>query len=116
MNRDRRAVWLSAALAAGLRVESAGRPFTNAGQSFLAGSLLLLSGRNSADVASKVDALARAHGVTSYGLDESWMSSGQDLGSPRNLPLRRPRVAIAWDDPVAAAAGTQGWPGWQGGA
>ncbi len=102
--------FLTAALRAGLSVKSADEPFTHAGVRHPGGTLILERADNPADLADTVAALAKATGARVVGVDDSWVTDGPSFGSGKVVPMRAPRVAMAWDRPTGpTAAGAARW-------
>ena len=94
---------LSAALRQGLRVHTSDRAFTQDGRNYPIGTLIFKVSGNSADLAQKLAALARDSGADLYGTNSGWMDEGVNLGSRHVLAVRRPAIAMAWDEPAQAA-------------
>ena len=88
---------------AGLRIRAALEPFTSdAGETFSAGSLIILRGRNLEHedaLAETMQALADDEGIRIHRFTTGRMLEGNDLASTRNFPLKEPRVALMVDEP-----------------
>lgn len=85
----------------GYRVRAAAEPFEADGKSFSAGSLLVLRGRNpeKTDIHADMTAIAAQAKVQVQSLGSSKVDAGRDLGSTRNQPLERPKVALLVEPP-----------------
>ena len=87
----------------GYRVRSATEGFTDdEDQSYSAGSLVILRGRNlekATDIAADMAAVAKDHQVEIVGYDTGRMKEGYDLASSRNRPLSQPKVALMVEPP-----------------
>jgi hypothetical protein len=88
---------------AGYRVRSAMTGFTaDDGTEFSAGSLIILSGRNDKnDVDTDVfmTSLAKDQEVNVHRFTTGRMTSGMDLASTRNFPIKQPKVALLVEPP-----------------
>ncbi len=88
---------------AGLRVRAALEPFTSdSGETFSAGSLIVLRGRNldhEESLPALMQRLADDHGLRIAGYATGRMRDGNDLASTRNFPIKAPRVALLVDEP-----------------
>ena len=85
-----------------IRVRAALEPFTTAtGETFAAGSLIALRGRNLErdDLPQIMETLADDFGLQIHRFTTGRMQAGNDLASTRNFPLRQPRVALLVDEP-----------------
>src|SRR5207247_314595 len=51
--------------------------------------------------------LARDHGAEVVALDTGWVDSGISLGSEEVVPLKAPRIVLAWDVPTQTLSA--GW-------
>ncbi|MGB3800460.1 MAG: peptidase M14, partial [Lewinella sp.] len=87
----------------GIRVRAALEPFTtDAGQTFSAGSLIVLRGRNlesEAELPALMQQVAEDNGLRVERFTTGRMRDGNDLASTRNFPLREPQVAMLVDEP-----------------
>ncbi len=95
------------ALRQGIRLRSADLPFTLGGRVYAAGTVLARTAENAATMSAALADLARRHGVELVRADSAFVEGGMSLGSGSMVPLKAPRVVMAWD------AGTQpmsaGW-------
>ena len=95
---------LAAALREGLAVSSTDGAFTLGERAFPAGTLILRAGggpMSADDLAARLAALAADAGAEVVAVSDSWVTEGPNLGSERVLPQVAPRIAMAWDEPVA---------------
>jgi hypothetical protein len=98
------------ALASGLKVRVAGRPFRLGGRDFAAGTALLRASENPADLRERLAALAGRHGFEAVPIDSGWVEEGVSLGSREVHALKAPRVVLAWDWPASSLSA--GWTRW----
>jgi len=92
---------LARLLREGVKVGVATKPFTIAGQAFERGTLVVRRAANGADLRERLIAVARETGVRFVGSDTGYAERGVDLGSNSVVPLKPPRVALAWDAPTS---------------
>jgi hypothetical protein len=59
---------------------------------------------NAADVADKVERLAKSSGAEVYATDTGWVDEGVNFGSNRVFAVPRANVALAWDRPTNTAS------------
>jgi hypothetical protein len=95
------------ALRAGIKVHQASEPFTIAGRRFTAGAAIVRVAGNPTTLAETLGRLARSHGAEVVPLDTGWVDSGISLGSGEVVPLKPPRVLLAWDAPTQTLSA--GW-------
>jgi len=95
------------ALRAGLMVQQASEPFAIAGRQFGAGAAIVRVAGNPPNAAETLGRLARSHGAEVVALDTGWVDSGISLGSGEVVPLKAPRVVLAWDTPTQTLSA--GW-------
>ena len=91
----------------GIRVRSASQPFTLAGRKYEAGTAVIRTSENPADLASQIGAIAATHGAELVPIDSSFVEAGISLGSNEVVPLKAPRVLLAWDSPTQSTSA--GW-------
>jgi hypothetical protein len=94
--------FLSRALRDGLHVKSSDKPFTTAGVTYPAGTLIIDVADNPGDLHERMLAYQRNTRARIDGLDSSWVTDGPSLGSRKVVRMNAPRVAIAWDEPASA--------------
>jgi len=96
--------FLAAALRAGLRVTSAGKPFKQNGRQFAAGTLVVGVKQNDATVHDKVARIVASSGAEAVAANSSWVDEGIDFGSNNAQFLRKPGIAMIWDSPASSLA------------
>lgn len=96
-----------AAQQAGLRVRFADEGFTLAGRAFPAGTAIFRTVENPADLAATLSRMATEHRADVVPVDSAFTESGISLGSGEVVPLKAPRVLLAWDAPVSSQSA--GW-------
>lgn len=96
-----------AAQAAGLRVRFADERFALAGRTYPAGTALIRTVENPADVAATLSRLATEHRAEVVPVESAFTESGISLGSNEVVALKAPRVLLAWDAPVSSQSA--GW-------
>ena len=92
--------FLSHALLQDLSVKSSDKAFTLQGRRYPAGTLIIDVADNSGDVHQTVRDIASVSGANVFGVDDSWVTDGPNLGSGKIVRHNRPDVAIAWDSPT----------------
>ena len=93
---------LNALWDAGYRVRAAIAPFTYAGTTYSAGSLIVLRGRNlehEVEMATDMQTIAELTQVMITALPTGRMDDGFDVASSRNSPLEKPKVAMLVEPP-----------------
>lgn len=90
-----------------VRVHSYDKGFKLNGTNFPAGSLVVKLKDNPANLHERMTKLATEHGVDVYSTDSSWVEDGPNFGSSNVNYLPRPRVAIAYNQPVSG--NSVGW-------
>ena len=93
---------LASALRQDLVALSPDRPFVQNGRTYPAGTLVFKVEDNPDDLADRLRALAASTGAEVVGTNTSWVSAGVNWGSRQAVKLRPPRIAIAWDSPIAS--------------
>jgi hypothetical protein len=88
-------------------VQQASEPFAIAGRQFGAGAAIVRVAGNPPNAAETLGRLARSHGAEVVALDTGWVDSGISLGSGEVVPLKAPRVVLAWDTPTQTLSA--GW-------
>ena len=92
--------FLASALRADLKVRSTDKEFVQSGRTFPRGTLVVQSKENTANLHDTVSHIAGDAEVVP--VDTGWVDSGINFGS-RNVSLvKKARIALAWDRPVAA--------------
>ncbi len=90
-----------------VRVHSYDKPFKLNGVNFPAGTLVVKLKDNPSNLHERMMKLIAEHGVDVYSTDTSWVEDGPNFGSSNVNYLPRPKVAIAYNTPVAS--GSVGW-------
>jgi hypothetical protein len=101
------AAMLAELLRLGVKARCIDKAFTLDGVVYPAGSFVVRVHGQPADLHARMQALAKAHGVTPHCADSSWVDAGPNFGTEEGLTLKVPRVAMAWDRPVHA--NSAGW-------
>lgn len=94
--------FLANALQAGLAVKSNDKAFTNVGNEYPAGSLIIDVADNSADLFATVTNIAAKTGARVVSVSDSWVTEGPSFGSANVVRHNEIKVAIAWDEPTAS--------------
>ena len=98
---------VSEALAAGLRVRQSANSFTIAGRTYPVGAAIVRIADNPDHLAATLGRIAAAHGAEVVPLNSGWVDSGISLGSNQVVPLKAPRIVLAWDTPTNSLSA--GW-------
>jgi hypothetical protein len=101
------AATIGEALRAGIRVRQASRPFTAAGRTFATGTAIVRVAENATDLSQRLGTIAAKHDAEIVPFDSGWVDSGISLGSTDVVPLKTPRIALAWDTPTQSLSA--GW-------
>ena len=101
------AATIADALRDGIRVRQASRPFTAGGRSFATGTAIVRVAENASDLVRMLGTIAAKHGAEIVPFDSGWVDSGISLGSSEVVPLKKPRIALAWDAPTQSLSA--GW-------
>lgn len=88
------------ALRANIKLRSMEEKFVHNGTEYPAGSFTLIKNENEPNLEAKVAGIANQIGADVIGIDNSWVTSGPSFGSAKAVPLKLPRIAIAWDNPT----------------
>ena len=92
--------FLTAALRAGLAVKSNDKAFTNLGNEYAAGSLIIDVADNPDDLFITVSEIATDTGAEVIAVNDSWVTDGPSFGSANVVRLNAPKIAMAWDEPT----------------
>lgn len=93
---------LANALRQGLAVKSTDLAFTHSGSRYPAGTLIIDTADNPANLAAIIAELARTTGANAVAVDDSWVTDGPNFGSGNVVRIVKPDVAMAWDEPTSA--------------
>ena len=94
--------FLARALREGLAVKSNDRAFTNIGNEYPAGTLILDIVDNPSTLHETVSRLASQTGANVVAVNDSWVTDGPSFGSANVVRHNEPKVAMAWDVPTAS--------------
>lgn len=101
---------LTAMLREGLVVHSTDKAFTQNGRKFPAGTLIVQVKQNPANVHDLMAKLVPASGAEVVATNTGWVEDGANFGSNNVSRIERPRIALAWDNPVSSlSAGHVRW-------
>lgn len=92
--------FLSKALQHGLNVKSNDKAFTNLGNEYPAGSLILDVADNPDNHFEIISGIAEETGADVVAVNDSWVTDGPSFGSGNVVRFNQPRVAMAWDVPT----------------
>lgn len=95
---------MAAGLQEGLVMRSMNLAFTHNGRRWPAGTLVIARTGNPSDLTARMQRLVSQTGAQAVGIADSWVSDGPSFGSGDAVPLRAPRVALAWDEPTEPTA------------
>ena len=98
---------VSEALRAGLRMSSADEGFTQGGRSYPPGTVFIRLADNPQNGAAALMEIARKHKPELIAIANTWTDTGISLGSGRVVPLKSPKVLLAWDTPTSSLSA--GW-------
>ena len=96
--------FLAAALRDDLRVLSVNKSFTQAGRKYPSGTLVIVVRQNKDTVHDTVAKLAVSSGAEVVATNTSWVEDGINFGSNNTTPLRKPAIAMLWDQPTSSSA------------
>jgi hypothetical protein len=96
--------FLTAALAQDLHVLSNDKPFTLQGRHFPAGSLILKTKQNPADLAALLTTIAATTGAEVIGTDTSWVEKGINFGSDNTHRIKPVRIGLLWNQPTSPSS------------
>ena len=88
------------ALKENIKIRAPEEAFTHGGKNYPSGSFVVIKSENGADIDNKIAQISKQTTVDIIGIDDSWVSSGPSFGSIKSVPLKLPRIAIAWDNPT----------------
>lgn len=96
--------FLAAALRADLKLLSANRSFTQGGREYPSGTLILMVAQNDASIHEQVNRIAAASGAEVVPTGSGWVDAGVNFGSNRVARMKKPAVAMVWDQPTSSLA------------
>ena len=94
--------FLARALREGLAVKSNDKAFTNIGNTYPAGTLIIDIADNPESLHDTVRQLATETGANVVAVNDSWVTAGPSFGSANVARFNLPKVAMAWDQPTLA--------------
>lgn len=94
--------FLAHALRAGLAVKSNDKAFSNLGNDYPAGSLIIDVADNPDNLFSQVSEIAVQTGARVISVSDSWVNEGPSFGSANVVRHNTIKIAMAWDEPVSA--------------
>ncbi|MEZ5490634.1 MAG: M14 family metallopeptidase [Gammaproteobacteria bacterium] len=94
--------FLAQGLRRGLAIKSNDKAFTNLGNNYAAGSLILDVADNPGNLFEIVSELATETGANVVAVNDSWVTEGPSFGSANVVRFSAPKVAMAWDVPTTA--------------
>jgi len=101
---------LARLLRAGVKVAVATKPITVNGVSFERGTVVVRRAENGETLDKSLGGIARDTGAEFVGTDTGYAEKGIDLGSTHVVPLKAPKIAVAWDAPTSPmSAGGLRW-------
>ncbi|REJ77937.1 MAG: peptidase M14 [Acidobacteria bacterium] len=98
---------VTGALKKGLSVFSADQVFLQNGRTYPRGTLIIKNADNPSGLGATLSELARTTGAEVVSTNSSWVESGINFGSDNVVAIKRPRVAIAWDEPTSSYSAGQ---------
>lgn len=101
------AVAVAAAVRDDVKVRVAGESFTIAGRVFPIGTAIVRVAEHDAGLSARLGRHVAAAGAEVVPVDSAFADRGISLGSNQMLPLRAPRVLLAWDTPTSSLSA--GW-------
>ena len=96
-----------AAQRTGIKVRFADAGFTIAGRAYPAGTALIRTAENAPDLVPSLSRLASEHRAEVAAVESAFVDAGISLGSNQVVPLKAPRVLLAWDTPTSSQSA--GW-------
>jgi hypothetical protein len=95
------------ALQTGIRVRTSDAAFTIGERRFPIGTAIVRVSDNGPDLPARLGAIAARCRAEVVPVDSGYVDSGISLGSDEVVPLKPPRVVLAWDSPAQSASA--GW-------
>lgn len=93
---------LTTALRQGFRVHTTNKSFRQNGREFARGTLIFRVKENPETLHAAMEKLAASSGAEVVATNTGWVEEGVNFGSRHVVHIRKPAVAIAWDQGVAA--------------
>jgi hypothetical protein len=98
------AKFLASAFQSGLKIYSAGKPFTQSGRKYPNGTLIIQVKDHPETIHDTIAKLAASSGADVISAASSWVDEGPNYGSNNTVTLKRPNIAILWDSPVSGGS------------
>ncbi len=98
---------LTGALRKGLKIYSADKVFVQNGRTYPRGTLIIKTADNGTGLGTALNDLARSTGAEVVATNSSWVESGINFGSDNVVEIKRPKVALAWDEPTSSYSAGQ---------
>ncbi len=95
---------LAAALREDLTVRSSDREIRQGGAVYPSGTLIFMVAQNPEGLHETLERLARETGARVVATESGWVDAGVNFGSANVQHVRKPRIAIAWDQPTSASS------------
>ena len=95
---------LAAALRQGWKVWSADKPFTQNGTAYQHGTLIFKVKENEDGLHDAMAKLAASTGADVVATNTGWVDDGINFGSRYVVPVKKPTIAVAWDQPVSSGS------------
>ncbi len=95
---------LAAALRQDFRVWSSDKGFTQNGTKYPRGTLILKAKENPPSLHDAIPKLAASTGAEVFATDTGWVEDGVNFGSRYVVHVRKPAIALAWDQPVSSGS------------
>ncbi len=95
---------LAAALRKDLKIWTADKKLELNGREFPRGTLIFKTAENGDTIHTDIAELAKSSGAEVVATSTAYVEKGISLGSNHVLPVRKPRIAIAWDEPTSSYA------------
>ncbi|MCL5289008.1 MAG: M14 family metallopeptidase, partial [Acidobacteria bacterium] len=97
----------AALLLEGVRLHRADKGFTLGEVKFPAGTLIVKTKDNPADLHARMEKMASTYGIEIHATDRGWIEEGINLGSSYVGYVEPPKIAMAWNEPVSSTSA--GW-------
>ena len=92
--------FMTAALRDDIRMYGADKPFSQGGRTYPSGTLVVPVKENAAHVADIVAKIAKNSGAEVIATGTTWVDDGPNFGSRYTPFLKKPAIALAWDQPT----------------
>ena len=92
---------------AGIRIHTAGEPFTIGSRKYDVGTAIVRVAENPPETLARLAAILARRTVEAVPLDSTWVDQGMSLGSMLVTLVKTPKVLLVWDAP--AESDSAGW-------